>query len=117
MLDAIRHGWVEPVTSWDLAQELVDVLRRPRLRRYGLTDEEIQEFLVLLGPWLPSVDVAVEIRDPDDAAVVAAAIAGRAEAIVTGDRYFLDDAVLGAWLEDRQIAVLSPAQLLVRLKR
>ena len=38
---------------------------------------------MILGPLLPDVDIEVEIRDPADAPVVAAAVAGRAEAIVT----------------------------------
>jgi predicted nucleic acid-binding protein len=47
--------------------------------------------------------------------VVAAAVAGHADAIVTGDRDLLDNEELRAWLRDRGVEVLVPAELLERL--
>jgi len=41
-------------------------------------------------------------------------VAGRAEAIVTGNRDLLADARLLAWLRERGIDVLTPAELLRR---
>lgn len=113
----MRRGDLEPVASWELARELTDVLRRPEIRRYGITEADVDDVLAVLGPLLPDVDIAVEIRDPDDAAVVAAAIAGAAAAIVTGDRDLLDDANLRLWLATRGIEVLTPAEALDRLAR
>jgi hypothetical protein len=43
---------------------------------------------------------------------VAAAVAGGAEAIVTGDRDLLEDDKLAAWLSERNIAVCAPRDLL-----
>jgi predicted nucleic acid-binding protein len=60
-------------------------------------------------------DLAVDVRDADDASVIAAAVAGRAVAIVTGDRDILDDPVRRGWLANRSVAVLTPAELLDRL--
>lgn len=117
VLDAVRRGEVEPVVSWDLARELVEVLRRPAIRRYGVTEGDVDDVVALLGPLLPGADVAVEIRDPNDAPVVAAALAGHAGMIVTGDRDLLDDVALRAWLADRAIEVLRPTDLLERLRR
>ena len=57
----------------------------------------------------------MEIRDPDDGAVVAAAMAGRPGAIVTGDRDLLDDEDLQSWLFERGIEVLTPRELIERL--
>jgi predicted nucleic acid-binding protein len=91
------------------------VLRRPKLARYGLGEEDVREVLVLLAPLLPSVDVEVAIRDPDDAPVVASALAGGVEAIVTGDMHLLDDPELRDWLAERGIDVISPAELMRRL--
>ena len=68
-----------------------------------------------LAPLLPTVEVDVTLRDPKDVPVVVAAIAGRADAIVTGDRDLLDDADLRAWLAERDVEVLTPAELLDRL--
>lgn len=113
----MRRGDLEPVASWELARELTDVLRRPEIRRYGITEADVDDVLAVLGPLLPDVDIAVEIRDPDDAAVVAAAVAGAAAAIVTGDRDLLDDANLRLWLATRGIEVLTPAEALDRLAR
>jgi putative PIN family toxin of toxin-antitoxin system len=117
VLDAVRRGDLEPIVSWELARELADVLRRPEIRRYGITEGDVDDVLAVLGPLLPDVDISVEIRDPDDAAVVGAALAGAAAAIVTGDRDFLDDAPLRSWLATRGIEVLTPAQTLDRLAR
>ena len=111
MLAAVRRGEIAPVGSWELAQELVDVVRRPKLRQYEIRDEDVGELLLLIARDLPEVDVEVELRDPDDAPVVAAAIAGGAEAIVTGDRDLLDNVELRAWLLERRVALLSPAEL------
>lgn len=117
VLDAVRTGVIEPVASWELAREIVEVLRRPAIRRYGVTEADIDDVLAVLGPLLPDVDVAVEVRDSDDAPVVGAALAGAAEVIVTGDRDLLDDPALRGWLAVRGIEVLAPAEVLARVER
>lgn len=115
VLETVRRGELVAVVSWDLAQEIVAVLRQPEIRRYGVTDADIDDVVAVLGPLLPDIDVAVEVRDPDDAAVVGAALAGAAAAIVTGDRDLLDDADLRAWLAARRVDLLTPTALLERL--
>jgi putative PIN family toxin of toxin-antitoxin system len=117
VLEAIRAGAIEPIVSWELAEEIVTVLRRPEMRRYGITEPDVEDVLAVLGPLLPGVDVAVDLRDPNDVAVVSAAIAGAAEAIVTGDRDLLDDEAIRSWLADRAVVVLIPAELMARLGR
>jgi uncharacterized protein len=113
---AVRQGRVEVVGSWDLAAELAAVLPRPKLRRYEISEEDARELLLLVGRDLPDVDVDVELRDPNDAPVVAAAIAGRAEAIVTGDRDLLEDEELRGWLTERGVELLGPRELLKQLE-
>jgi putative PIN family toxin of toxin-antitoxin system len=115
VLAALRAGALDAVASWALAEEIVEVLRRPKLARYGLSEHDVRETLVLLAPLLPSVDVEVTIRDRDDIPVVASAVAGQVEAIVTGDAHLLDDPDLRDWLAARGIDVLSPGELLARL--
>jgi putative PIN family toxin of toxin-antitoxin system len=117
VLEAALRGEIEPVASWELIEEIVAVLRRPRLRRYEIAEDDVEELLILLAPFLPSVDVEPPIRDPGDAPVVAAALAGGAEAIVTGDHDFLEDDDLGRWLGERGVRVVRPAALIELLAR
>ena len=115
VLDLVREGRIEAVASWELAEEIVEVLRRPRLKRYRITERDIFDVLVVLAPLLPDVDVDVELRDADDVPVVSTVIAGGAEAIVTGDRGLLEDAPLRRWLEERGVAMWTLAQLVQQL--
>ena len=103
------------VTSWALASEISEVLRRARLRRYGIDERDVQDMLFLLAPFLPSVEMTVPLRDPDDVAAVTTAILGKAQAIVTGERDLLDDQTLTQWLAERKVDVLTPAALMDRL--
>jgi putative PIN family toxin of toxin-antitoxin system len=87
-------------------------VRRPKLRRYEISDEDVADLLVLIARELPEVDVDVEIRDPADAPVVAAAVAGAARAIVTGDADLLENDDLRAWLRTRDIELFRPAEFI-----
>ena len=116
VLRAIRDHRFELVASWHVAQELADVLRRPRLRRYEIEQQDIDDVFRLLAPALPTADLDVPIRDPDDAPVVSAALAGAADTIVTGDKDFLADAALRTWLSDRGVKVATPVELLALLE-
>lgn len=113
VVDAVRSGRVTAVASWELAEEIAEVLARPGLaRKYGIAEADRTEILSLLEPLLPRVEIEVTPRDPSDVPVVASAVAGGAEAIVTGDRDLLDDGALREWLSDHGVRVLTAAELL-----
>ena len=90
--DALYQAWlrgeIELVTSTAQMAEVADVLARPRLQRYIDTDEAVAivenidtRALILDAP--PDVDLS---PDPKDNPILAAAIAGKADLIVSGDK-------------------------------
>jgi putative PIN family toxin of toxin-antitoxin system len=115
VLELVRNEALTVVATWELVEELAEVLRRPRLTRLGITESDVISVLAHLAPVLPTLEVDVQLRDPKDVPVVAAAVAGHADAIVTGDRDLLDNEELRAWLRERGVEVLVPAELLERL--
>ncbi len=80
-----------------------------------VTESDVAEVVMLLGPLLPDVEVDPPLRDPDDAPVVAAALAGAANVIVTGDADLLKDEAMRGWLVERGVEVVSPSEMLARL--
>jgi len=88
LCQAWLRGEIALVTSKAQLAELADVLARPRLQKYLDADEAaliVQNIdtraLILDDP--PQVDLS---PDPKDNPILAAAIAGKAELIVSGDK-------------------------------
>ena len=109
---AWREGIFELLTSQTQIKELHRVLHYPRLQRY-LTPEEAQEMLagvvtyaILVSP-LPSVSYS---PDPDDNLILATAIAGHADYLISGDKSH----VL-ALKKIEEIPILSARQAIERL--
>jgi putative PIN family toxin of toxin-antitoxin system len=93
VLQGLRNGDYQLLYSDLLLAELADVLARPRLRaKYGLTAEDVATVLSLIllrgEPIVPvhRIDIC---RDPADNMVLEAAVAGQADAIVSGDKDLL----------------------------
>ena len=108
----MRERRFDVVVSWELVDEVIRVLRRPKLRRYAVDESQIEELVHLLTPMLPTVEYDVPVRDPKDAPVVAAALSGNADVIVSGDADLLDDASLRAWLRDNGVEVVTAVEFL-----
>jgi hypothetical protein len=107
-------GALSFVTSQALPAELERLLNRPKLaaqlERKGLTAQEVLARYVELAQVIDASPIEeARLRDPDDAAVLACALASHADAIVSGDA---DLQTLGTY---DGIPVLSPAQALQRL--
>lgn len=116
ILTAWRAGRFDLVVSEALLAEYEEVLNRPRIRaRHGLTAEQVARqmasfrYLALLVR--PDAVPAVVADDPDDDYVLAVAIAGAAEAIVTGDPHLTR---LRAY---QDIRILTPTAFLALLER
>jgi putative PIN family toxin of toxin-antitoxin system len=89
----LRRGDYTLLYTQPVLVELVDVLNRPRLRRkYELSDDDIKTVLALImlrgEPVTPEQPITV-CRDPKDNKFLEAAVAGRADIIVSGDEDLL----------------------------
>ena len=116
MLSWLRSAWysgrVSPLVSRDTAAELIRVLAYPK---FALDDDERRELLDDFLPFCETVTLpdpppaAPECRDPFDRPFLELALAGRADALVTGDADILA-------LSDRfAIPIMSPAEFRRRL--
>lgn len=90
LLEAWRRGGFTLLVSPSLQAEFEEVLLRPKFtQKYGLTAEEIRAFLILVSllgvKVTPRRRLPVKIRDPKDEKVLAAALGGKADYLITGD--------------------------------
>jgi putative PIN family toxin of toxin-antitoxin system len=100
----------ELLTSARVLSELKRVLRT----KFGVAQDLIDDFILLMrqdtvlaqpGPLPP-----VEIQDQDNLPILSAAISGKADVFVTGDKELLDLS------EVENLAILSPRQFWDKLK-
>lgn len=116
VLDCLLEGGFTLVLSPDLIGELRRSLGYTRIRKYlRLSGEECEALLAQLSMIGDSVDgtlaLEVELRDPKDRMVVMAAVEGRADCIVTGDK---DLIVIGDF---PGVAIVTPRAFLELLPR
>ena len=116
VLEAARTGTLQLYTTSSLLAEIQDVLQRPkfahRLSLASVTSRNLVMGYAALARLIePAVIEPVILPDPDDDAVLACAVAARAEAIVTGDAHLLN------LKQYEGIPILTAAQLLTRIAR
>lgn len=88
LLDAWRDFKITLVTSREQLEELADVLARPKIAR-RISPERAERLLGALREeaiWATEIPVLDLSPDPDDNRILATAIAGKAEMVVSGDR-------------------------------
>jgi putative PIN family toxin of toxin-antitoxin system len=91
----VREAAFELVLSLPILDELKRILRYPRVQKHLHTPAaEIEAHLAALAVLSdvvePSVPIRIVSEDPDDDRYVEAALEGRAEYLVSGDRHLLD---------------------------
>ena len=94
LLEAWRAGAFVLLVAHPQREELERVLKRPIFsQRYGLTEERIDYWLLLVDALGLSVSVRrrlpVHVRDRRDDHILAAALGGHADYLVTGDKDIL----------------------------
>ena len=116
-LDAWRAGVYQLIVSPALLEEVEHTLGYERIRRkYNITQLDVQQLIqelansALVVPGLADVAGAVP-DDPDDEIILACAVDGGADLIISGDRRLLD---LGSY---RNMSILPVRVFLERLAR
>lgn len=115
LLDAIRAARASAFTSRELLQELADVLSRarlsPRVAKHGSSAPALVQGYAMLASIVTAAEIgAVVTDDVADDAVIAAALAARADLVVSGDRHLLD------LKHYHGIPFLDPAEALRRIE-
>lgn len=95
VINAWRERRFLLVTSHALIAEILAVLRLPRIReRYRLLPEEIERLAILLAQESLVVagqaNVQGTVSDPNDEMVLACALDGQVDCIVSGDAHLLE---------------------------
>jgi putative PIN family toxin of toxin-antitoxin system len=116
VLDIWRQRRYLLIVSPAIIAEIRATLEYPRIRRkYAITDEDVEQLLTLLErdallvPGDAGVAGAIP-EDPADEMVLACALDGQADVIVSGDHHLLD---LDSY---RSIPILTVRQFLERLE-
>ena len=114
LIDAAAAGTVQIISSVPLLGELHDVLFRKKfaaqLAEQGVDAADLFEGYAALVELVDPADIGpVILADPDDDIVLATAVAGGADAIVSGDAHLLG---IG---EFRGMPIISPATAVIRL--
>lgn len=103
----LLEAWSEQrfilLLSEDQFSEIRDVLNRPEIvNKYHLSEDERRDLFSLMAtftkPVRPLLTLAVRVRDIKDEKILAAAIGGKAEYLITGDDDLLvlrDDPLIG----------------------
>jgi uncharacterized protein len=114
ILDRVRSGELTLITSSHLLEEFSDVIARPRItRKYPQVAEKAEDLVDFLRAFTELVQGTPGenqvSRDRDDDYVIACAIEGSADYIISGDPHLLDLKTHG------NITILTPREFVERV--
>ena len=118
---SFEAGAFHAVISEPILEELAEVLNRPRIKhKYGISDNDIKELLVLIEersePVLLSGGITI-CRDSDDNFVIETAIKGKVSFLVTRDDDIKFDKAVSSFLLHNGISVISIAKFLALINK
>ncbi|MBI2572216.1 MAG: putative toxin-antitoxin system toxin component, PIN family [Candidatus Schekmanbacteria bacterium] len=112
ILDLALAGDLTILYDERILGEYDDVLRHPR---FGLNPRDVTSFVEFIraeGEFVPAKPLAISLPDPKDLPFLEVAVAGQAQALVTGNaRHFR------ASLDAHCVNVVTPAEFLVPLNQ
>jgi uncharacterized protein len=113
IIQLIEQKQIQAISSENILTELTDILQKPKLQkrldRLKITAEEIVIIAKRLMTLVVIEEVTIpELRDPKDQMVLATAIAGDAQIVISGDKDLL---VLHPY---GNISILLPQEFLSR---
>jgi len=102
------------ITSRALLRELINTLEKPKLQKHILAKQQTSRGIVTrymkMVEFVTPASLGTSVaRDPDDDAVLEAAIGGHADVIVSGDNDLL---TIGRF---RKVSILTAAELIEKL--
>lgn len=103
------------IFALDQLQEIATLTHRPFMQRFRTSARNLDAITRLLqgrGSLVTGGASAADVRDPNDAHILAAAITGEADYLVTGDRDLL---VLAGTPELGRLRIVTPAEFLAML--
>jgi uncharacterized protein len=114
LIDAARAGSATLFASAHLLGDLHGVLGRDKFAKHlqvrGLSATQVSEgYAALVKVVVPAIMRPVIIEDPDDDAVLACAVAARAELVVSGDPHLVK------LTQYEGIPIVAPAEAVARL--
>jgi len=113
---AFEDGAFLAIISEPILAELADVLSRPRIKdKYGITDADIEELLILIEERSEHVMLSEDVvicRDKDDNFVIETAIKGKAGYLVTRDDDIKFDREVESFLSQHNVTVVSISKFL-----
>lgn len=109
---AWRRQEIAVITSRPIIDKAVEVLHRPSMSRFGITQLQVSRILLMLNRHTIITPHALDLKavkdDPEDDKFIIAAVEGKADCIISGDAHLKN---LGSY---QDIPILTPAEFVTQ---